>query len=110
MTPPTFAGISSSMSPEQQRARIASIGTQGQWSSVARPKSGPYAQMGVGDALQNYYRQIVMSSLTDPQGSPVQGGNILPVERQYIEQLTGNQLRDDSIGHFLSQLYYHYNQ
>jgi hypothetical protein len=101
---PTFLGINSSMSPLQQRSRLATLSTSGGFGGIARPSVGTYAGQGLGDVAQAFYKNIALRSLTDPSGNPVQGSEILPVEKQYMTSVLGQPLQRDTIEHFLTLL------
>lgn len=102
--PPTFLGISSSMSPTQQRARLATLGTQGDYGGIPRPREGPYAGMGIADVAQSYYRNIALRSLLDEQGLVRGDASILPVEWEYLERLSGQPRRRETTEHYLTRL------
>lgn len=101
---PTFLGVNSSMSPLQQRTRLASLGTQGNYGGISRPTQGDYAGQGVGDVAQSFYKNIALRSLTDPTGNPIAGAEISPVEWRYVTEVLGKSKQRDSLEHFLTLL------
>lgn len=85
-------GLSSGMTDIQRRSSIASQATQGE--------SGAYRDPAVLD----YYRNLAMHSMTDPSGAVRSDSIVLPIERQYITDILGQQPRDESVASFLSAL------
>lgn len=92
LSPPTFLGINSSLSPEQQRSRIATMALSGDDAGFR------------GQEAQDYYRNVAQRSLTDPTGAVLPGASPLPIERQYATQVLGRSFRGDSTENFLTQL------
>lgn len=101
---PTFLGVNSSMTPLQQRTRLATLGTQGNYGGISRPTQGDYAGQGVGDVAQQFYKNVALRSLTDPTGNPIAGAEISPVEWRYVTEVLGKSKQRDSLEHFLTLL------
>ena len=101
---PTFLGVNSSMSPLQQRTRVASLATQGNYGGISRPTQGDYAGQGVGDVAQQFYKNVALRSLTDPSGNPLAGAEISPVEWRYVTEVLGQSKQRDTLEHFLTLL------
>lgn len=103
MAPPTFAGFSSALSPEQNLTRAATLLTQGQFGNFARPTEGPYAGMGSADAVKSFYKNLALRHYTDPSGGVLGGINPSDIEWQAAEQLGGPQ-KDRTLGRYLQIL------
>lgn len=104
MEAPTFLGVNSSMTPLQQRSRLATLASQGTYGGIARPNVGTYAGQGLGDVAREYYKNVAMRSLLGPGGAPLEGAEILPVEWQYLARGLGQERRGDSVAHYLTLL------
>lgn len=98
-TPPTgpgfiqgAGGLSPGMTDLQRRASIASQATQGDASAYRDP------------ATLDYYRNLAVHSMTDPSGAVRANSIVLPIERQYLAEILGQQPRDESVASFLSAL------
>ena len=102
---PTFLGVNSSMNMQQQRSRLATLGTSGEYGSIGRPTQGPYAGRGVEDVARDYYRNIALMSLTGQDGAVIPGAEVLPVEQQYLREVLGKTPKTGSADSFLSQLF-----
>lgn len=89
---PNFLQLGSGLSPQQQRSRIATMGVAGE---DARFRD---------DAARDYYRNLSLYTLTDPSGNVASGARVLPIERQYLKQVYGQEPRTDSIESYLSAL------
>lgn len=87
---PTFLGLSSQMTPIQQRAAIATGAVGGQQSSFRDP------------AAAAYYKNLVLNDLVGQGGAVKPGAQILPVERQYVSQVLNQQPRAETPESFLS--------
>lgn len=86
MASPTL-GMSSSMTPLQQRTAIATQGVAG---------TG-------GASAQEYYKNLAMRSMVGEGGEAT--GEFLPIEQQYVEQVLGQNInKPDSTASFLSAL------
>lgn len=79
------------MTPLQQRAAVATGGTNADAGIYRDP------------AVQEYYRNLALYSLLGPNNKPAQGAQVLPIERQYISQVTGAQ-PGESLDDFLRAL------
>lgn len=84
-------GISSQMTPQQQRSSIATRGVSGESSAYRDP------------ATLDYYKNLALYTLTDPTGSAA-GFEPLPIERQFVSQVLGEPPRTGSTESFLSAL------
>ena len=84
---PGYLGLSSAMTPLQQRTAIAS----GALNSNDPRYKDP-------DALK-YYQSQAFNSIRSPE-------NIAPVEKQFNKSLSGRDPADDTIGAFLSALFH----
>ena len=87
---PSFLGLSSQMTPVQQRAAIATGAVGGQQSSFRDP------------ATAAYYKNLVLNDLVGEGGGVKPGAQILPVEQQYVSQVLNQQPRADTPESFLS--------
>ena len=85
-------GLSSGMTDLQRRANVATQATQGESSAYRDP------------ATLDYYRNLALHSLTDPRGNVLAEARVLPIERQYLTDILGQQPRDESVASFLSAL------
>lgn len=83
------------MTPQQQRARIATFGVQG----------GQTGSTYSSDQAQQYYKNLVLQDLVGEGGGAIKPDqSFLPIEKQYISQTLGKQTYDDSTGSFLDAL------
>lgn len=85
-------GLTPGMTDIQRRSSVASQATQGE--------SGAYRDPAVLD----YYRNLAIHSMTDPSGAVRADSTVLPIERQYLTDILGQQPRDESVASFLSAL------
>ena len=85
-------GLSSGMTDLQRRANVATRATQGEASGYRDP------------ATLEYYRNLALHSLTDPRGDVLANARVLPIERQYLTDILGQQPRNESVASFLSAL------
>ena len=92
ISPPTWMGLNSSMTPEQQRSRVATMALAGDNSAYR------------SDEASNYYKNVAQRSFTDPEGNIVEGAAPLPIESQYVQNVLGRQLSNDTTANFLTQL------
>lgn len=90
MTAPGFLGLSPEMTSIQRRAAIATGGVAGEGSGFRDPL-----------AFQ-YYKDLLLGDLLDTKGNIKEGASFLPIERQFLEQVMGESLREDSPASFLS--------
>jgi hypothetical protein len=88
---PMFLGLSSQMTPLQQRSAIATQATSGGDKSFNDPET------------LKYYRQLALSSLMDDKGGVAPNTDITDIEKQFMRQL-GQEPRNDSTESFLSAL------
>ena len=86
----TSGGLNSAMTPVQQRAQIATQGTSGEASAYRDPE------------VIDYYRRLAVNSLTDKSGRA--SGDVLPIEREYLQHVLGQVPRNESTQSFLSAL------
>ena len=95
-TSPAFiqgsGGLNPGMTDIQRRSSVASQATQGESSAYRDP------------ATLDYYRNLALHSLTDPSGAVRADSTVLPIERQYLTDILGQQPRDESVAAFLSAL------
>lgn len=87
---PVFLGLSSQMTPLQQRSAIATQATSG---------DGAFNDP---EALK-YYRQLALSSLIDDTGKAADVSEITDIEKQFMRQL-GQEPRGNTTESFLSAL------
>lgn len=85
-------GLNPQMTPQQQRAAIATRGVAGESSAYRDP------------ATLDYYKNLALHSLTDPSGSVPEGIKPLPIEEQFVSQVLGEPPRAGSTESFLSAL------
>lgn len=85
-------GFSSQMTPLQQRSSIATQATSGGGGAYTDP------------AVQDYYRNLALQSLTSSSGRVQSGAFVLPIERQYLSTVFGVEPRNQSVSSFLSAL------
>ena len=85
-------GLNPGMTDIQRRSNIASQATQGEASAYRDP------------ATLDYYRNLAIHSMTDPSGAVRTDSIVLPIERQYLTEILGEQPRDESVASFLSAL------
>src|SRR3990167_5814967 len=79
MDAPAFLGMSSQMTPIQQRSSIATKGTSGEESAFRDP------------ATQEYYKNLVLRDVVGDGGTVRPGASILPIERQYLSSVYGRE-------------------
>lgn len=89
---PAFLSLAAGMTPEQQRAHIATQGVAG----------GGGGGFNDPEALK-YYNQLALNTLIGDDGQMADPGDILPVERQFLAQL-GYEPYEDSTESYLSAL------
>lgn len=89
---PGFMGLSSQMTPLQQRSAITTGGVSGDASQFRDP------------AALDYYKNIIMRDVLSPEGTVKEGASVLPIERQYLQQVMGKTPQSDSVESFLTQL------
>lgn len=75
--PPSTLDLSGDMTPLQQRAAIATYGTQG---SASQYRDAPAA---------DYYRNLLQRNLITPEGELAGYESVLPIEHQYLQQVLG---------------------
>lgn len=93
---PQGVGISSTMDAAQQRAAIATHGSQAQGNVGSFWRSQP----GI-----DYYKNVALNSLIDPAtGGVMQDASLLPVEWKFLQEGLGRQTSRDTTEHFLTQL------
>lgn len=85
-------GLNPGMTDIQRRSSVASQATQGESSAYRDP------------ATMDYYRNLALHSMTDPSGAVRADASVLPIERQYLTDILGQQPRDESVASFLSAL------
>lgn len=88
-TAPNFLRFGTGMTNQQKRAQIATLGTQGNDSRWADP------------ATKDYYKKLLVSDYDPAKGL---AGGILPVERQYAENVLGAKPRADTTESILSAI------
>lgn len=86
----TAGGLNSAMTPVQQRSQIATQASSGEDSAYRDPE------------VLEYYRKLAMHSLTNNKGQAM--GDVLPIEREYLDRVLGQSPRNDSTASFLSAL------
>ena len=91
---PGFLQLGSSMTPIQQRSKIATYGVSGDAGAYRDP------------ATIEFYKNLVTRDLVDPSTRKVRAGaQVLPVERQFVTDVLGQSPRADTADSFLSALY-----
>jgi hypothetical protein len=85
---PNFLKMSGSMTPLQKRTQFATFATQGNNSAYKDP------------AAKDFYKKLVTSSLIDPEGNIT--GDPTPIERQYVQNVLGQEIREPTTESFLS--------
>lgn len=86
---PGFLRFSPGMTSLQKRAQIATFGTQSGDSKYSDP------------ATKDYYKNQLLMDYDPVKGLP---GGILPVERQYVENVFGVKPRNDSLESLISAM------
>lgn len=92
MDAPTFLGMSSQMTPLQQRSAITTRAVSGDESAYRDP------------ATNEYYKNLVLRDVVGDNGAVKPGAEILPSERQYLASVVGRQPNTDTTESFLSAL------
>lgn len=90
--PPGFLQMSSQMSPLQQRSAIATGGVLGNDSKFRDPASS------------GFFSNVAQRALIGESGELADYNQVLPIERQFVEQVLGTPIREQSTAGFLDAL------
>ena len=88
-TAPNFLQFGTGMTNQQKRAQIATLGTQGNDSRWADP------------ATKEFYKKLLVADYDPTKGL---SGGVLPVEKQYAENVLGVKPRADTTESLLSAI------
>jgi len=87
--PPSWLGIDPNMTPLQQRAKIATLGTNSNDSRYT------------DSATRDYYKNLLLTSYNPQSGLP---GGVLPQESQYASNVLGAQPRQQTAESLISAI------
>ena len=104
MEVPTFLGINSSMTPQQQATALATRATS-LGNALPTASAGPYAGQSGSDVLKKFYKNLALNMYTDESGKVRKDASISDIERQMAEQTFGLKLQNSTAQNFLTRLF-----